>query len=101
MKVFYTIVLFFIMMVNTQLLARQDGIRETFLWRDRLYALQDQVDDLALKNADIIKELSDLKQHTDSVEARARYELGMIKKGESYVQISHWDPNSLNGDSAE
>lgn len=39
------------------------------------------------RNAKLESEVSDLKTGTDSVEERARFELGMIKKDEIFVQI--------------
>ena len=39
------------------------------------------------RNAKLESEVADLKTGTDSVEERARFELGMIKKDETFVQI--------------
>ena len=42
---------------------------------------------LELRNAGLDAEVRDLKQGYDAIEERARYELGMIKEGEVFVQI--------------
>ena len=42
---------------------------------------------LELRNASLAAEVTDLKQGTDAIEARARYELGMVKKNEVFFQI--------------
>jgi len=44
-------------------------------------------DKLKERNANLDSEVADLKTGTDSVEERARFELGMIKKDEIFVQI--------------
>jgi len=39
------------------------------------------------RNQALAAEVADLKQGYDAVEARARYELGMIREGETFYQI--------------
>lgn len=39
------------------------------------------------RNAKLASEVNDLKEGTDAVEERARLELGMLKKGEVFIQI--------------
>ncbi len=53
-------------------------------------------DELKARNAKLDSEVRDLKDGTGAVEERARYELGMIKNDEIFVQISQG-----NGKSAE
>jgi len=60
----------------------------------RVWDMEKQVDlahskirDLKIRNAKLASEVSDLKDGTDAVEERARFELGMLKKGEVFVQI--------------
>ncbi len=48
-------------------------------------------DELRARNAKLASEVQDLKEGTGAVEERARYELGMIKENEIFVQII--DPN--------
>jgi cell division protein FtsB len=43
---------------------------------------------LELRNASLAAEVRDLKQGTDAIEERARYELGMVKKDEVFFQIA-------------
>jgi len=42
---------------------------------------------LELRNASLAAEVRDLKQGTDAIEGRARYELGMVKKDEVFFQV--------------
>ncbi|HJV88297.1 MAG TPA: cell division protein FtsB [Noviherbaspirillum sp.] len=60
----------------------------------RVWDLDNQVasarkknDDLKARNAKLASEVNDLREGTGAVEERARYELGMIKDGEIFVQI--------------
>jgi cell division protein FtsB len=46
-----------------------------------------KTDDLKARNAKLDSEVRDLKDGTGAVEERARYELGMIKQNEIFVQV--------------
>ena len=43
--------------------------------------------ELRLRNEKLAGEVQDLKEGTGAVEERARYELGMVKEGEIFVQV--------------
>ena len=60
----------------------------------RVWDLDQQVDaarykneELKARNAKLNSEVQDLKEGTGAVEERARYELGMIKENEIFIQI--------------
>ncbi|MGZ8291354.1 MAG: cell division protein FtsB [Telluria sp.] len=60
----------------------------------RVYDLESQVaaaqqksTDLKARNAKLESEVNDLKTGTGAVEERARYELGMIKQNEIFIQV--------------
>ncbi|PRC92349.1 cell division protein FtsB [Solimicrobium silvestre] len=60
----------------------------------RVWDMEHQVDvahikiqELKTRNAKLESEVNDLKEGTDAVEERARFELGMLKKGEVFIQI--------------
>jgi len=59
------------------------------LWRLNREIAAQQADNLGLKerNAALAAEVNDLKQGYEAVEERARSELGMIKKGETFYQV--------------
>ena len=46
-----------------------------------------KTEQLKARNAKLESEVSDLKNGTEAVEERARYELGMIKQNEIFVQV--------------
>jgi cell division protein FtsB len=47
---------------------------------------------LEVRNAGLDAEVRDLKSGLDAIEERARYELGMIKDGEVFVQLPQRQP---------
>ncbi len=58
-------------------------------------ALQNRANaELIARNAKLQAEVNDLKEGAGAVEERARYELGMIKEGEVFVQVL--EPPSTN-----
>jgi cell division protein FtsB len=55
---------------------------------DRQLAAQREVNQkLETRNAGLEAEVNDLKTGTEAAEERARYELGLIRAGEIFVQI--------------
>lgn len=54
---------------------------------NQVTAAQQKNEELRARNAKLNSEVQDLKEGTGAVEERARYELGMIKEGEIFVQI--------------
>jgi cell division protein FtsB len=50
-------------------------------------ALRKKTDELKARNAKLDSEVRDLKDGTGAVEERARYELGMIKQNEIFIQV--------------
>lgn len=58
-------------------------------WRlqQSVKAQQQENDSLKERNATLAAEVMDLKQGLDAIEERARNELGMIKEGETFIQV--------------
>jgi len=50
-------------------------------------AVQSKNAELKNRNDKLASEIHDLKEGTDAIEERARYELGMIKEGEVFIQL--------------
>jgi cell division protein FtsB len=53
----------------------------------QLAAQRDVNQKLETRNAGLDAEVRDLKSGLDAIEERARYELGMVKNGEIFVQV--------------
>ena len=60
----------------------------------RVWDLSRQVDmallkeqDLKARNAKLASEVQDLKEGTGAIEERARYELGLVRDSETFVQV--------------
>ncbi len=53
----------------------------------KLTAQQTLNAELKTRNASLEAEVKDLKTGTEAIEERARYELGMVKKDEVFVQV--------------
>lgn len=58
---------------------------------NQLAASRARTDQLQARNAKLESEVNDLKNGTEAVEERARYELGMIKQNEIFVQVLNKD----------
>lgn len=50
-------------------------------------AMRKKTEELKARNAKLESEVHDLKDGTGAVEERARYELGMIKQNEIFIQV--------------
>ena len=57
--------------------------------------------ELRLRNEKLAGEVQDLKEGTGAVEERARYELGMVKEGEIFVQVLDGGTKSSAQESAK
>ena len=59
------------------------------VWRleDEIAAQVAENNQLKERNQALAAEVNDLKQGLDAIEERARSELGMIKKGETFYQV--------------
>jgi cell division protein FtsB len=53
----------------------------------QLQAQKDVTRKLEIRNAGLDAEVRDLKQGYDAIEERARFELGMIRQDETFIQI--------------
>ena len=53
----------------------------------KVNAAKDKNEELTARNAKLTSEVQDLKEGTGAIEERARYELGMIKENEIFVQV--------------
>ena len=57
----------------------------------QLESVREKNEELRQRNARLASEVRDLAEGTEAIEERARYELGMIKKDEIFIQVIHAD----------
>lgn len=65
----------------------QTSFREIKQQEARIELVKSENAELALRNQKILAEIHDLREGTDAIEERARYQLGMIKEGETFFRI--------------
>jgi len=63
------------------------GVAELQELQDRIEKLTEESEKRRERNAALEADVRDLKEGTDAIEERARQELGMIKQGETFVQV--------------
>ena len=63
------------------------GIREFRETNQRIAELKQEAEQRAIRNSAVAADVKDLKDGEEAIEERARHELGMIKSGETFVQI--------------
>jgi cell division protein FtsB len=68
------------------------GIREFHEINQRIDELKHDGEQRKVRNAAVAADVRDLRDGIDAIEERARHELGMIKSGETYVQIYDTPP---------
>ena len=65
----------------------EGGMVSPFQLRDAVAAQTQENERLGQRNAVLAAEVLDLKQGVAAIEERARSELGMIRRGETYYQV--------------
>lgn len=65
----------------------EGSLAEVNLLTKQIHQQQAELAGLKARNLALRAEIDDLKKGRDAIEARARKELGMIKKGEVFYQI--------------
>lgn len=63
------------------------GIRDMVQLKKALAVQYAENDKLKQRNEELLSQIKDLQTSQDATESRARNELGMIKKGETFYQV--------------
>jgi len=84
--------------IHAQLWTGRGSVPSVAQTRDKLAALKAANDQARQTNAQIAADVADLKEGLDMVEERARWELGMVKPNEIYVQVT--PPSGAEGKAA-
>ncbi len=87
LRILILVLLALLALIQLRLWVSQDGWRE--VWRLEESVETQQLENAALKtrNETLEAEVRDLKEGVEAVEERARSDLGMISKGETFYQV--------------
>ncbi len=87
MKALIAILIVLLLVLQYKLWFGDGNMREVWQLQAAIEEQKKQNEELRERNAALEAEVKDLKQGLDAIEERARSELGMIKKGETFYQI--------------
>lgn len=87
MKLFITFLVVMFLFLQYQLWIDRDGIRKVIHLGDSINQQKETNQQLFERNEVLAAEVEDLKSGYDAIEERARMELGMIRKGETFFQV--------------
>jgi cell division protein FtsB len=88
MRIFTLVLVALLALVQGELWFGKAGLARVHELQTRLDAQREKNAVSRTRNDQILAEVRDLKEGEEMVEEKARYELGMIKKDEIYVQLS-------------
>jgi cell division protein FtsB len=80
-------IMFLLLILQYRLWFDDGGIMDMLAYKKKLAAQTAINTELAMRNADLLKQVQALQTNSDAIESRARHELGMIKKGETFYQV--------------
>ena len=86
-KVLPIVLLIVLILLQYRLWLQPGGIVDLMRLRKQLVLEQQDNDNLKKRNQKLLNQVQHLQNNNDAVESRARDELGMIKKGETFYQV--------------
>jgi cell division protein FtsB len=75
------------LLIQYRLWISPDGVREVIQLRDAVAVQKAENEQLTRRNQQLAAEVRDLKQGFSALEERARSDLGMIARNETYYQV--------------
>ncbi|VCU72582.1 Cell division protein FtsB [Pigmentiphaga humi] len=87
MRLLTLVIALLLVLIQYPLWLGKGGWMRTWELERQLDAQRQTNEELQTRNTALDAEVRDLKSGTDAIEERARYELGMIKAGEAFVQL--------------
>ena len=87
MKALIAILIVLLLILQYKLWFGDGNMREVWKLQAAIEEQKQENEKLRERNAALEAEVQDLKQGMEAIEERARSELGMIKKGETFYQI--------------
>ena len=86
-KILSAVLILFIIQLQYRLWLGDGSRQEVWAYQEQLETLVKKVKANKQRNDALYAEVIDLGQGFEAIEERARYELGMIKEGETFFQI--------------
>ena len=87
MKIFLLVIAVLIGLLQYRLWYGNGGIKEIKAYQQELVEVNKQVIEKKERNDALYAEVEDLRKGKEAIEERARYELGMMKEGETFFQV--------------
>jgi cell division protein FtsB len=87
MKAILAVLTILFVLLQFKLWFGDGSIKDGWRLQDAIVAQSAENSQLKERNQALIAEVDDLKQGLEAIEERARSELGMIKKGETFYQV--------------
>ena len=87
MKIFLLVITVLIGLLQYRLWYGNGGIKEIKAYQQKLVEVNKQVIEKKERNDALYAEVEDLRKGKEAIEERARYELGMMKEGETFFQV--------------
>lgn len=101
MKYLAAVLLVLLVLLQYRLWFGQGGMREVGRLRAEIAQQRDENESLRERNRTLAAEVQDLKKGTVAIEERARTDLGMIGKSETFFQVVARDKQNKPADPAE
>ncbi len=86
-QLIFAVLLLVLLGLQYRLWVGEGSFAEVATLRKQLAVQRAELKDLQERNATLQAEVDDLKQGLAAIEARARSELGLVRKGETYFQL--------------
>ena len=87
MKIFLLVITVLIGLLQYRLWYGNGGIKEIKAYQQELVEFNKQVIEKKERNDALYAVVEDLRKGKEAIEERARYELGMMKEGETFFQV--------------
>jgi len=87
MRIVIGILLILLVLLQYRLWVGEGSLAEVHNLKNEIATQQQELERLRQRNRALTAEVQDLKQGLDAIEERARSELGMIRKGETFYQL--------------
>ena len=86
-RFFIIILIFFFLMIQFDIWFKDDGFYRVKELEQMIGSQVEENERLKLRNEQLEREIEELKSGTESIEEKARTDLGMIKEGEEFYLI--------------